>query len=200
MTSLQQYIDLYHQQQSLLTKGSHPLINEHRAAALQFLEAHGLPTRKDERYKYTDVAAVLEPDFGLNLGRLPMQFDPRQTYRCRVPGLGSSVHYVVGDSVAESNVLIDDGSLFVGSMVVFAQRYPDLLRAYYNKVEGDSLAALNTLLVQDGLVIRVAEGRKVADLLQIADASSSSWSRVPRHPSLTVITQPLAAATSRPRW
>ncbi|MBP5629546.1 MAG: Fe-S cluster assembly protein SufD [Bacteroidaceae bacterium] len=187
--SLQQYIDLYRQQQSLLTKGSHPLISEHRAAALQFLEARGLPTRKDERYKYTDVAAVLEPDFGLNLGRLSLQFDPRQTYRCRVPGLGSSVHYVVGDSVAESNVLIDDGSLFVGSMVEFAQRYPDILRAYYNKVEGDSLAALNTLLVQDGLVIRVAKGRKVADLLQIVNLSVGSVPMLANRRQLIIMEQ-----------
>ena len=152
-------------------QGSHLLVNAHRVAALDALLANGLPTRKDERYKYTDVAAVLEPDFGLNLSRLPLQFDPRQTYRCRVPGLGSSVHYVVGDSVAASNVLIDDGSLFMGSLVEFAKRYPDLLRAYYNKVEGDSLTALNTMLVQDGLVIRVPERHKVGELLQIVNLS-----------------------------
>lgn len=152
-------------------QGSHPLLNAHRAAALDALLASGLPTHKDERYKYTDVAAVLEPDYGLNLSRLPLSFDPRQTYRCRVPGLGSRVHYVVGDSIAASNVLIDDGALFVGSLVEFAQRYPDHLRAYYNKVEGDSLATLNTLLVQDGLVIRVGEGHKVDELLQIVNLS-----------------------------
>lgn len=152
-------------------QGSHPLVNAHRAAAMDALIASGLPTKKDERYKYTDIAAALEPDFGLNLSRLPLSFDPRQTYRCRVPGLGSRVHYVVGDSVAESNVIVDDGRLFVGPMVEFAQRYPDLFSAYYNKVEGDSLTALNTMLVQDGIVIRVAEGCKVDDLLQIVNLS-----------------------------
>lgn len=169
MDPLRQYIDLYLQNADLLRQGSHPLVDAHRAAALEALEAHGLPSRKDERYRYTDLAAMLAPDFGLNLGRLPIAFDPRHAYRCRVPGLGSRVHYVVGDSVPGSEKVLDDGTLFVGPLVEFAERYPERFDAYYNKAGGDSLAALNTMLAQDGLVVYVAEGRKVDGLVQIVN-------------------------------
>jgi Fe-S cluster assembly protein SufD len=155
----------------LLQGGSHPLIDRHRADALALLEARGLPTRKVERYKYTDVGAMLEPDFGLNLSRLPLRFDPRSLYRCKVPGLGSTLHYVAGDMVEAP---LEEDLLFVGPMTEFARRRPDMFSAYYNKVEGDSLAALNTMLVQDGLVIWVGKGHRAADLIQVVNLAVGS--------------------------
>ena len=169
MDPLRQYIDLYLQNADLLRQGSHPLVDSHRAAALAALEARGLPSRKDERYRYTDIEAMLAPDFGLNLGRLPIAFDPHHAYRCRVPGLGCRVRYVVGDSMVGDEGCLDDGTLFVGPVVEFAERYPERFAAYYNKVGGDSLAALNTMLAQDGLVVYVAENRKVDGLVQIVN-------------------------------
>lgn len=169
MHSLQQYIDLYQQHEALLAQGSHPLISRHRAEALSVLQSQGLPSLKQERYRYTDVQAALNPDFGLNLSRLQLPFDPRQAYRCRVQGLDSSLHYVVGDSIAASNDAVDSSSLFVGSLIDFAGRYPQLFANYYNKVGDDSLAALNTMLVQDGLVVYVGKGNRHSGLIQIVN-------------------------------
>lgn len=158
----------------MLQGGSHPLIDRHRASALAQLKAEGLPSRKVERYKYTDVRAMLEPDFGLNFSRLPLRFDPRSLYRCKVPGLGSTLHYVVGDMVEHKTGGQQDGSFFVGSMTEFAKRRPELFSTYYNKVGGDSLAALNTMLVQDGLVIWIGKGHKADNLIQVVNLSVGS--------------------------
>lgn len=194
MNSEQQYIDLFQQHGALLSEGSHPLIDAQREQALELLRTEGLPSRKDESYKYTDIRTMLEPDYGLNLSRLPLPFDPRKAYRCRVAGLNSTVRYVAGDGMVQSNGIIDEQTLFVGSLTEFARRKPELMRAYYNKVGGDSLAALNTMLVQDGLVIYVGRGRKVDELIQVVSLALGNVPMLANRRQLIILEQGAEAA------
>lgn len=172
MNSLQQYIDLYTQNEELINKGSHSLVNGNRADALAKLLRSELPTRRCEDYKYTDISKVLAPDFGINLQRLPMQVNLRDSYRCRVPGLGSRLFYVVNDALLPADSQVDDAHLFVGTLTWFAERHPDLFRAFYNRIDGDSLVNLNTLLAQDGVVVYVGEGVKLTEPLQFINLAA----------------------------
>ncbi len=169
MNSAQQYIDLYTEHKDLLAQGSHQLVNACRDEALETLRHLGLPSLRDERYKYTDVQKVLAPDYGLNISRLDLHADPSAAYRCRVPDMGSRLFYVVNDRIEGKDGLVDQDSLFVGHLTDFAQRHPEVFKAYYNKVEHDGLTALNTMLAQDGVVIYVADGNKVETPLQIVN-------------------------------
>lgn len=173
MSSINQYIDLYLQHADLLNQGSHPLINAHRAAALSGLQTHGLPSRKDERYKYTDIDKALAPDYGLNLQRLSIPFSTR--YQCRVPGMRSRLYHVVDDTLAGGDIL-DTPQIFVGPLTLFAERYPEKFKKYYDSEsesgKSNALARLNTMLVQDGIVVFVAKGYKESDLLQFINLSA----------------------------
>ena len=77
MSSIQQYLDLFASQRTLLDEGCglDPL-NARRDEAARMLDATGLPGRRTERYKYTDVEAALAPDYGLDLRRLAPGADP----------------------------------------------------------------------------------------------------------------------------
>ena len=52
MSSLQQYLDLYAAQGETLCGASCGAMNAAREAALAGLQQHGLPTSRNERYKY----------------------------------------------------------------------------------------------------------------------------------------------------
>lgn len=69
MTSEQQYIDLFREQRSLIEANSCALMNGRRQAAFEDFCRLGFPTRREERYKYTDVAQAFAPDYGLTSGR-----------------------------------------------------------------------------------------------------------------------------------
>ena len=58
VNSERQYLDLYLQYEDIIDQGSHALINSHRAGALAALQKNGLPSLKDERFKYTDVQKI----------------------------------------------------------------------------------------------------------------------------------------------
>ncbi|MBR4645036.1 MAG: Fe-S cluster assembly protein SufD [Bacteroidaceae bacterium] len=67
-----QYTDFYAQANKLICERSCEVMNASRAEALQTFSALGFPTKKVERYKYTDVAADLAPNYGIALTPLQM--------------------------------------------------------------------------------------------------------------------------------
>ena len=98
ITSVQQYIDLYQQAVGIIKAYSAEPMNAVRDEAFADFQRLGFPSKKEERYKYTDMAALFEPDYGLNLKRLEIPADPYQAFRCDVPNLSTSLYFVVNDS------------------------------------------------------------------------------------------------------
>ena len=71
--SAKQYTDFYTQAGKLIGERSCEVMNAQRQAALQTFEALQFPTRKVERYKYTDVAADFAPNYGIALTPLQVK-------------------------------------------------------------------------------------------------------------------------------
>jgi len=71
--SAKQYTDFYAQAGKLIGERSCEVMNAQRQAALQTFEALRFPTRKVERYKYTDVAADFAPNYGIALTPLQVK-------------------------------------------------------------------------------------------------------------------------------
>ena len=185
MNSHIQYIELYRQYQTLLDGGSCAAMNAARAQAATLLEEQGLPTRKEERYKYTSAAAAFEPDFGLNLKRLVGHTDPYQTYRCSVPNLSTALFFVVNDvpyPASEAAKAQLQQGVTVDSFRNMAASRPELLEKYYNRAAAtdrdfkhghDGVTLLNTLLAQDGIVVYIPEGVTLTTPIQIVNVASA---------------------------
>ena len=67
MNSEQQYIELYKGASELIRKKSCDVMNRCREQAFETFQREGFPTKKVERYKYTDLQKAFEPDFGIML-------------------------------------------------------------------------------------------------------------------------------------
>lgn len=152
MRAEDQYIALYRAHREALCAPAPAALNAAREAACAALAEHGLPTRRDERYKYTDAAAACAPDFGVNLHRA--RPDAVAPFRCTVPGLQVQGCHVAGDvpTLAESTAAAQ-----VSTFTHLAQQGDPALAEHYNRLAGkayDGIAALNTLLAQDGLFVR----------------------------------------------
>lgn len=175
MSSLQQYLDLYAAQGETLCGASCGAMNVAREAALAGLEQHGLPTSRNERYKYTDVEAALAPDYGLNLRRTLPAVDPYKEYRCAVPHLSTSLYFVVNDvpyTVQTPTAPLPEGVL----VQPLSQADPALVAAYYNREAGrkyDGVTALNTLLAQDGLLVYLPAGTILSNPIQIVNVAAA---------------------------
>ena len=97
MKAEQQYIDLFTQCEAMICRHSAEALNAPRATAFADFERLGFPTRKQEKYKYTDIDKYFAPDYGLNLNRLTFPVNPYEVFKCDVPNMSTSLYFVVND-------------------------------------------------------------------------------------------------------
>ena len=166
MNSENQYIDLYKQTRQMIFDHASEAMNAVRDEAFERFCKQGFPTKKVERYKYTDIQKLFAPDYGLNLNRLTIPVDPYKAFSCDVPNLSTSLYFVVNDEFYQDKKPkghLPEG-VIIGSLKEFATT------KYYNQLAGkadDATTDLNTMLAQDGLYVYVPKNVKVDRAIQI---------------------------------
>lgn len=136
----------------MLDKQSCNALNAQRDEAMSIFSRQGFPTKKVERYRYTDVAEAFAPNYGMSLTpyeirnveyvypakQAPIDITPYYNKIAMEPNLGN---------VCDSNVI---------------------------SPEYDSLTALNTALAHDALVIYVPKGQKANAPIRIENILSGN--------------------------
>ena len=172
MSSEKQYIDLYNQCKGMINKHAPQVLNDLRDKAFDDFCRLGFPSKKVERYKYTDMQKIFEPNYGLNLNRLEIPVNPYDVFKCDVPNLSTSLYFVVNDSFYDKMLpkcSLAEG-VIVGSLSKVATEHPELVAKYYGKIANtgdDAVTAINTMLSQDGLMVYVPKNVKVEKAIQV---------------------------------
>ena len=168
MQAEKQYINIYRECREMICRHSTDVMNGQRDEAFGRFVSSGFPTRKVERYKYTDVEKLLAPNYGLNLNRLNIQVNPYDAFKCDVPNLSTSLYFIVNDAFCKQyqpKVGLAEG-IIVGSLAEHAE----LVRDCYNRLaakDGDAITDLNTMLAQDGLLVYVPKCVKADRAIQV---------------------------------
>ncbi len=168
MGSEQQYIELYEQAREMIIKHAPESMNVVRDQAFEDFKAQGFPSKKVERYKYTDIQKLFEPDFGVNINRLQIPVDPYEAFHCDVPNLSTSLYFVVNDMFYHDEK--PKGHLPEGVVIGSMRDNPELVSKYYTKLAKtgeDAITALNTMLAQDGMLVYVPKNVKVDRAIQV---------------------------------
>jgi Fe-S cluster assembly protein SufD len=168
MGSEQQYIELYEQAREMIIKHAPESMNVVRDQAFEDFKAQGFPSKKVERYKYTDIQKLFEPDFGVNINRLQIPVDPYEAFHCYVPNLSTSLYFVVNDMFYHDEK--PKGHLPEGVVIGSMRDNPELVSKYYTKLAKtgeDAITALNTMLAQDGMLVYVPKNVKVDRAIQV---------------------------------
>ena len=156
----------------MICSHSAEVMNAVRDEAYENFKRQGFPTKKVERYKYTDIEKLFEPNYGLNINRLDIPVNPYDAFRCDVPNLSTSLYFVVNDAFykkSEPKALLPEG-VIVDSLKNQAERNPELIAKYYAKLaktDEDAITALNTMLAQDGLLVYVPKNVVVDRAIQV---------------------------------
>lgn len=179
MGALEQYLELYRTHRQVIDENGAEVINALRPAAYSILEGGRLPRRGDEDYKNVDVEGLLAPDYGINLLKKELKVNPEMSLRCDLPVISTSILMNVNDTFAARRDALDtlpDG-VDVGSLREFAGIEQKEVKAYYGKIADMSnpLVALNTLLAQDGLYLRVRRGVQLDQPIQLINILSSAY-------------------------
>lgn len=178
--SEKQYIELYQQCRQMIFDHSSEVMNAERDAAFERFTKNGFPTKKVERYKYTDIQKLMAPDYGLNLNRLKIPVNPYDAFRCDVPNLSTMLYFIVNDSFFEDrgenevqsarHEMRREKRLPEGVVIGSLSKHAGLVRNHYNqlaKQDGDAITDLNTMLAQDGLLVYIPKNTVVDKAIQV---------------------------------
>lgn len=146
--------------------GQNASIARQRQDAIERFAELGIPTTKQEAWKYTDIASVLDRPYVLQLA--PEQ--PTVVASDIAPFLieGLDAHQLVFVNGRLDETLSDVGALpngvVVTSLAEAGHSHPNLVEAHYGAyadMTDEALTALNTAFVQDGPFVYVPSGTVV---------------------------------------
>lgn len=177
--SIKQYTELYDACRDVLESSTGAAINVVRSRAREFLDGEGvrLPDRHTEGYEKTSVEEMFAPDYGVNVRRLGIPVDVGASFRCDVPNLSTLQATVVNDKFVPSTDLdnrLPKGVKFM-SLARASVECPGVVASSYGKIApaDNAAVALNSMMVQDGVLIYVADDVEVEKPLQLVNIFSS---------------------------
>lgn len=148
-----------------------------REEAFKRFDAKGLPHRRVEEWKYTDLRALMRD-------ALPLATPPDAAAKAKAKEAGKvfasvacrKLVFVDGAFVAELSDLSPEPGLTIGSMADALTKGDALVAAHVGKVfaTDDVAVALNTALMGDGAVIHVAAGAVLARPIHLVFASGDT--------------------------
>ena len=120
---------------------------------------------------------IFAPDYGVNLGHLPMQADLATSFRCGVPQLNSLLAVVANDVFYPTENLHRNApeGLYAGSIRTIPEQFADDAASMLETGKSDGAAPplVNSLLHHDGVYIRVKKGVEVEKPVQIVNILNS---------------------------
>lgn len=171
-----------------------PLAQARARAFARFFEL-GIPTRRDEAWKFTDVTRAVNRPMRLAEPR-PVAVELLAPYRLG----GEQAHRLVFLNGRFAPELSDcarlEGRLTVTSLAELARTRPELLAHSLDALDdGRSFTALNAALVEDGAWIELAAGSQLAEPLQLLFITSGREEAVMAHPRCILRLGPACALT-----
>ena len=148
-----------------------------RDDAFKRFDAHGLPHRRVEEWKYTDLRALMRESY-------PLAAAPDAAAKQHAKAAGQTLAgidcrllmFVDGTFVAEMSDLAPEPGLTIGSMADALAKGDALVAAHVGKTiaTDDAAVALNTALMGDGAVIHIADGATLKRPIHLVFAAGSN--------------------------
>jgi len=171
-TATEELVDLYLQNQSIYFDGNPDFMNDVRAAALEKFKVAGVPSRKNEDYKYTDLRPAFQNNFSVVPRYVEQTVDLHTVFNCDVPHLNAHVVLLINGWYYGRNRRVGElpAGVICSSLQQAAVNHPDLVEKYYNQQAGestDALANLNTTFAKDGLFFYVPDNVTIDKPIQV---------------------------------
>lgn len=188
----ERYLKLYRENIDGISLSSSPYINSFRQKAIEEFGKLGIPTRKNETYRYTNLDTYFNHDFRNYFMPGEPDFVKAEEFRCDVTDLDAhgivllnGFYPTIRDKVRQL-----PGGIWIGSLNEASVKFSDLIEKHYGKyVNGnsDGLVHLNTALASDGVFIYVPEGAVLKKPIQIVNLVDSDEDIFNQHRNLVIV-------------
>jgi len=165
------YIARYNEASEDLCKDSSEILNAQRKRAFQDFVTQGIPTKKNENYKYTNLQPRFLPDYEVLVNRQIREENLNNVFKCDVPQLNTHLALVFNGWYYLKNKEIGQlpEGVILNSLEKIALEKPELLEKYASiaNTADDPMVALNTVWAKDGFFLYVPKNTEIKDPIQI---------------------------------
>lgn len=186
------YIDLYRNNIERIGSHSTPYINSLREEAMARFSSLGVPDRKNESYRYTNLDLFFRHQYKSYFMPGADDFERAERFSCEVEDL--EVHNLVllnGFYPTNNGKLRQlDSGITIGSLNEAAARMGDVVDGHYGRYahsDTDGLIHLNTAMASDGVFIHVPRNQVPDKPIQIVNLVYSDEDIFVQHRNLIVV-------------
>ncbi|HLP73449.1 MAG TPA: Fe-S cluster assembly protein SufD [Bacteroidales bacterium] len=188
----ERYLKLYRENIGKVADTSTEYINSFRNDAFEKFVSLGIPTKKNEAYKYTNLNTFFDQDYNSYFIPEKSDFIKAEEFRCDIAELDTYGLVLINGFYPALNGRLQQlpGGVWVGSLNEASVRFPELIRQHYGKYadsNSDGLIHLNTAMASDGVFIYVPENTVLSKPFQIVNLISSEKDMFNQHRNLLII-------------
>jgi Fe-S cluster assembly protein SufD len=189
---LERYSALFNDNIERISLNSSPFINSFREPALEKFRQLGIPTRKNETYKYTNLDIFFNHEYKSYFMPDTTDFVKAEEFRCDVAELDTHGIVLLNGfypTISDKLRQLPEG-VWIGSLNEASKKFGDKIKEHYNKYakgDSDGLVHLNTALASDGVFVFVPEGVVVKKPIQIVNLVHSEEDIFNQHRNLVIV-------------
>jgi Fe-S cluster assembly protein SufD len=188
----EKYLNLYRENIDKISSLSSPYINSFRRSAFERFSEMGIPSKKDEAYKYTNLNVFFDHDYRSYFMPSASDFIKAEEFRCDVADLDAhgivllnGFYPTIHDKLRQM-----PSGVWIGSLIEASLRFPDLIEKHYGKYahsKTDGLVHLNTAMASDGVFVYVPEGVRFNKPVQVVNLVQSEEDMFNQHRNLIIV-------------
>ena len=188
----ERFLNFYKDNIGKISENSSPYINSFRGEAIEKFRQLGIPTRKNESYRYTNLDTFFNHDFRNYFMPTDPDFVKAEEFRCDVTDLDTHGVVLLNGFYPTINDKLRElpGGIWIGSMNEASEKFGDKIEKHYGRyVNGnsDGLVHLNTAMASDGVFIFVPEGTVLKKPIQIVNLVQSDEDIFNQHRNLIIV-------------
>ena len=186
------YLYLYKENIDRISGMSSPYINSFRKEAFERFSTMGIPTKKDEAYKYTNLNIFFDHDYKSYFIPETADFIKAEEFRCDIADLDTLGIVLLNGFYPTINGKLHQLSngVWIGSLNEAALKFPELIEKHYGKYansDTDGLVHLNTAMAHDGVFVYVPDGVKLSKPVQVVNLVQSDEDMFSQHRNLIIV-------------
>ena len=188
----EKYLNLYKANIDKISSSSSPYLNSFRSSAFEKFRELGIPTRKNEAYKYTNLNLFFDHDYSGYFLPTASDFEKAEAFKCDVEDLDTHGLVLMNGFYPTVNGKLNKlpSGVWIGSLNEAALRFPDLVEKHYGKYaksDSDGLVHLNTAMASDGIFVYVPAGVRVNKPVQVVNLVQAESDTFNQHRNLIIV-------------
>jgi Fe-S cluster assembly protein SufD len=188
----EKYLKLFGDNIEKISGNSTPYLNSFREKAFGKFSELGIPTKKDENYKYTSLNLFFDHDYASYFIPEASDFEKAEEFRCDIAELDTHGIVLLNGFYPTLNEKLRQlpSGVWIGSLNEAAKKFPEIIEKHYGKYaasETDGLVHLNTAMASDGVFVYVPEGVTLLKPVQVVNLVQAEVDSFSQHRNLIIV-------------